>query len=60
MTASAGKLVLKIQAVNKSNTDQQIEIRSSLPSRITTDADTLRQGGIVAVTGHERSIRREE
>jgi hypothetical protein len=37
MTASAGKLVLKIQAVNKSDSEQQIEIRSSLPSRITND-----------------------
>jgi hypothetical protein len=37
MTAPAGKLVLKIQAVNKSDTEQQVEIRSSLPSRITTD-----------------------
>ena len=36
MTASAGKLVLKIQAVNKTDSEQQIEIRSSLPSRITT------------------------
>ncbi len=36
-SAFGGKLVLKIQVVNKSDTTQPVPIRSSLPERITTD-----------------------
>jgi hypothetical protein len=45
MAASGGKLVLKIQAVNKSDSPQPVEIRSSLPSRVTVD-DIIDQAGL--------------
>jgi len=35
--AAAGKLVLKIQAVNKADSPQPVELRRSLPDRITAD-----------------------
>jgi hypothetical protein len=37
MPAVAGKLVLKIQVANKADHPQPVEIRSSLPARITTN-----------------------
>jgi len=43
--ASAGKLVLKIQVVNKSDKAQPVPIRSSLPERITRD-DILDTAGL--------------
>ncbi len=43
--ASAGKLVLKIQAANKSESQQPVSIRSSLPSRVTTN-DIIDLGGL--------------
>lgn len=44
-SAFGGKLVLKIQVVNKSDTTQPVPIRSSLPERITTD-DIIDAGGL--------------
>ena len=43
--ALGGKLVLKIQAFNKSDTTQSVPIRSSLPERITPD-DIIEKGDL--------------